>query len=83
MKEYKTEGELLKIPEKESKSWIGKNACVILKEGNHEVSGVIENVEHSMHPNTPMSPDFLWYRIDIDGKHILIDKNKSLIILDK
>lgn len=82
MKEYKTEGELLKVSEKESKSWVGKNACIILKERNHEIMGVIDNIEHSAHPNTPLSSDYLWYRIDIEGKHYLIDNIKSLKIFD-
>ena len=82
MKEYTTEGELLKISEKESLSWIGKQSCVILKDGNQKVSGMIENVLHSNHPNTPSTSDFLWYRIDIDGKHYFIDKIKTLIIFD-
>lgn len=82
MKEYMTESALLDVPEKESNTWVGKDAHLVLKEGDQEVTGTIEVVEKSARPNTPHSSDFLWVNIIINGKRYWIDAIKSLNILD-
>lgn len=82
MKEYMTESSLLDVTEVESNSWVGKNAHLVLKEGNQEVTGTIEVVEKSACPNTPHSSDFLWVSIIINKNRYWINAIKSLKILD-
>lgn len=82
MKEYLTESALLDVPEAESNSWVGKQASLILTEGNQEISGIIETVEKSARPNTPQSNDYLWVNVIINGERYWINAIKSLKIFD-
>jgi hypothetical protein len=79
MKEY-NEYELLHVPEAEFNTWVDKQAQATLKHGNGSVSGIIEKVEKSAIPNTPLSADFLCVGIKLDGKIFGINDIESLKI---